>query len=144
FVFTSSGAGLFGFAHHANYAAAKTGLLGLSNVIAIEGAGHGITSNLIAPTARTRIAAGIRPGDISPEDFAHLSRGDASLELPDSPEFITPLVVYLASETCTVTHQIFSASGGRFARVFVAATRGWYGPMDRPATAEEVRDHLPE
>src|SRR5207247_2494569 len=36
FVLTSSGAGLFGFANHANYAAAKSGLLGLSNVVAIE------------------------------------------------------------------------------------------------------------
>jgi len=66
------------------------------------------------------------------------------VELPSAPEFVTPLVVYLASEACDVTQQIFSAAGGRFARVFVGATRGWYGPIDRPATAEDVRDHLAE
>jgi NAD(P)-dependent dehydrogenase (short-subunit alcohol dehydrogenase family) len=144
FVFTSSGAGLFGFGHHANYAAAKAALLGLSNVIAIEGADHGVMSNLIAPTARTRIAAGIRPGDLTEADLAHFARGDKELELPDAPEFVTPLAVYLASDACSVTQQIFSASAGRFARVFVAATRGWYGPVDRPASAEDVHDHLAE
>jgi hypothetical protein len=64
--------------------------------------------------------------------------------LPTAPEFVTPMVVFLASEACDFTQRIYSASGGRFARVFVAATRGWYGPLDDPASAEAVRAHLDE
>jgi NAD(P)-dependent dehydrogenase (short-subunit alcohol dehydrogenase family) len=144
FVFTSSGSGLFGLRHQANYASAKAGIAGLSSVVALEGAEHGILSNAVAPVATTRIVAGMRPQDISADDLASASRGDLELALPDAPEFVSPIVAYLASEACTVTQQIFSAAGGRFARVFVGVTRGWYGPIDTPATAESVRDHLDE
>jgi NAD(P)-dependent dehydrogenase (short-subunit alcohol dehydrogenase family) len=142
FVFTSSGSGLFGLRHQANYAAAKAGLVGLSNVVALEGEPYGIMSNAVAPTATTRIVAGMRPEDIGEDDLARAARGDPALELPTGAEFVTPLVVYLASEACAVTQQIFSAAGGRFARVFVGVTRGWYGPLDEPATAEDIEAHL--
>jgi NAD(P)-dependent dehydrogenase (short-subunit alcohol dehydrogenase family) len=142
FVFTTSGSGLFGCRNQANYVASKAGIAGLSSAIALEGAEHGIRSNAVAPVASTRIVAGMRADDISAEDFAAMSRGDPDLTLPDAPEFVSPLVAYLASEACDVTQHIFSAAGGRFARVFVAATRGWYGPTDAPARAEDIRDHL--
>ena len=144
FVFTSSGSGLFGLTNQANYVAAKAGIAGLSSAVALEGAAHGIRSNVVAPVAITRIAAGMRPDDISETDLALASRGDPSLVLPSAPEFVTPMVVFLASEACDFTQRIYSASGGRFARVFVAATRGWYGPLDEPASAEDVRAHLQE
>lgn len=142
FVFTTSGSGLFGCRHQANYVASKAGIAGLSSAVALEGAEHGILSNAIAPVAVTRIVAGMRPEDITADDFASMSRGDPDLTLPDGPEFVSPMVAYLASEACTVTQHIFSAAAGRFARVFVAATRGWYGPVDAPARAEDIRDHL--
>jgi NAD(P)-dependent dehydrogenase (short-subunit alcohol dehydrogenase family) len=142
FVFTSSGSGLFGLTNQANYVAAKAGIAGLSSAVALEGAAHGIRSNVVAPVAVTRIAAGMRPDDISEADLALAARGDPKLELPTEPEFVTPMVVFLASEACDFTQRIYSASGGRFARVFIAATRGWYGPLDQPASAEDVRAHL--
>jgi NAD(P)-dependent dehydrogenase (short-subunit alcohol dehydrogenase family) len=142
FVFTSSGSGLFGLANQANYVAAKAGVAGLSSAVALEGAPHGIRSNVVAPVAVTRIAAGMRPDDISETDLALAGRGDPKLELPTEPEFVTPMVVFLASEACDFTQRIYSASGGRFARVFVGVTRGWYGPLDQPASAEDVRAHL--
>ena len=144
FVFTSSGSGLFGLAHQANYASAKAGIAGLSSVIALEGRAHGIRSNVVAPTAITRIAAGMRPEDISEEDLALAARGDVDVELPTAPAFVTPLVVFLASEGCDLTQRIYSASNGRFARIFVGVTRGWYGPIDQPASSEDVRAHLAE
>jgi NAD(P)-dependent dehydrogenase (short-subunit alcohol dehydrogenase family) len=144
FVFTSSGSGLFGLANQANYVAAKAGIAGLSSAVALEGAAHGIRSNVVAPVAVTRIAAGMRPDDISPADLALAARGDPGLELPTAPEFVTPIVVFLASEACDLTQRIYSAAGGRFARVFVGVTRGWYGPLDQPASAEDVAAHLSE
>ncbi|MCI0543784.1 MAG: SDR family NAD(P)-dependent oxidoreductase, partial [Actinobacteria bacterium] len=82
FVFATSGSGLFGNFGQANYAAAKMGLVGLSNVIAIEGAKYDIKSNAVAPIARTRMT----------EDLL-----GPLVEMVD-PELVTPLVVYLCSE----------------------------------------------
>ena len=61
-IFTASAAGVFGNFGQANYGAAKMGLVGLSNVLAQEGAKANNTSNVIAPIARTRITDGIRDG----------------------------------------------------------------------------------
>ncbi|HEY5676405.1 MAG TPA: SDR family NAD(P)-dependent oxidoreductase, partial [Myxococcales bacterium] len=56
FLFTGSASAMYGHAWQANYAAAKGGLMGLSHVVAIEGSAYGITSNLIMPTAQSRLA----------------------------------------------------------------------------------------
>lgn len=140
-VFTSSGAGLFGARNGANYAAAKAGLIGLSNSLAIEGAEHGIMSNVIAPAAGTRMAKGIRTEDIG---------SDAQIltdpELPVarwSIEDPVAMGVYLASDQCGTTQTVFSAAAGRFARAFVGVNQGWYPPTDQPATAEQVASALP-
>jgi NAD(P)-dependent dehydrogenase (short-subunit alcohol dehydrogenase family) len=143
FVFTSSGAGLFGNARQAHYMAAKAGLLGLMNAVAIEGEPCGIRANCVLPVAHTRMAQGADPSQIRPQDAARM----AGLErLADTlgPDFVTPLVVFLASDACDLTQQAFSAAWGRYARVFVGVTHGWYGPRAVPPAAEDVRDHLPE
>lgn len=140
-VFTSSGAGLFGNLQQAHYMAAKAGLLGLCNAVALEGAPLGIRANCVLPVAHTRMAEGT---DISILPAEHRARMAGLGEIRDTmrPEFVTPLVVYLASEACTVSQQAFSAVYGRFARVFVGVTSGWYGPSTVPASAEQVRDQL--
>ncbi|MCY1557922.1 hypothetical protein D9M68_948140 [compost metagenome] len=58
------------------------------------------------------------------------------------PEFVTPLVVYLASESCTSTHAIYSAALGRYARAFIGVADGWTGPRDTPVTADELASHF--
>jgi len=107
-VSTSSASGLFGNFGQANYGAAKAGLAGLTRVLAIEGAEHGIAANAIAPIARTRMTEGIL-GDLSPRV---------------SPSSVSPLVAYLASEECSVNGHIYSVAGGRIARIFIGETEG--------------------
>ena len=128
FVFTASASGLFGNFGQANYGAAKLGLVGLSNVLAIEGEKYNIKSNAISPTARTRMTEDI----LGPFN-----------ELVD-PNQVTPLVVYLCSEANEHTHEIFTAGGGRYARVFIGTNEGWFAGQGTVPTVEEVGSRLDE
>ncbi|MFC9981081.1 SDR family NAD(P)-dependent oxidoreductase [Gordonia sp. NPDC127522] len=111
-VLTSSIGGLYGNIGVANYAAAKAGIIGFSNVIAIEGAEQGVRSNVIVPAAVTR-----------------LSEGRDTSSFPDmDPELIAPTVGWLAHETCSVSGDILVAVAGRVARAYVAETRGIHRP----------------
>ena len=96
-IMTSSCAGLFGNFGQANYAAAKMGLLGLAQTLAIEGARHDVRVNVIAPLATSRLTEGVLP----PALLARLQ-----------PEQIAPVVLALSHESCTRTGQIFEVGGG--------------------------------
>ena len=119
FVFISSSAGIFGQPMEAHYAAAKTGLVGLSNVIAIEGAAHGILSNTVLPTGFSRMVT----ETVGDEKFLAESGFMRAIQ----PELVVPLVTFLASRSCTFTHRNYSACAGRFARVFIGLGRGLAG-----------------
>ncbi|MGA8330247.1 MAG: SDR family NAD(P)-dependent oxidoreductase [Mycobacterium sp.] len=122
-VLTSSIGGLYGNRDVANYAAAKAGVIGLSNVAALEGAAEGVTSNVIVPAAVTRMAAGI----------------DTSAYPPMGPDLVAPVVGWLAHESCSVTGEMFIALAGRVARAVVAEGHG----VCRPAwTVEDVGEHV--
>ena len=126
FVHTSSNSGLFGNFGQANYGAAKMGLVGLSNVLAIEGAKYGIQSNVIGPVARTRMTEQL----LGP--LADLV----------APEQVMPMVVFLASEANPYTHEIFTAGGGRYGRIFIGTNPGWFaGPKVVP-TVEEIEANM--
>jgi NAD(P)-dependent dehydrogenase (short-subunit alcohol dehydrogenase family) len=107
-VLTSSIGGLYGNHDVANYAVAKAGVIGLSNVAAMEGAADNVKSNVIVPAAVTRMAEGI----------------DTSAYPPMGAELVAPTVGWLAHETCSVTGEVFIALAGRVARAVVAETPG--------------------
>ena len=126
FVFTASNAGILGNFGQANYGAAKMGLVGLSNVLAIEGMKYGIRSNVIAPVARTRMTEDL----LGP--FADLV----------DPNQVMPMVVYLCSEANEFTHEIFSAGGGRYARFFIGVNQGWFAGKGVVPSVEDIADNL--
>jgi NAD(P)-dependent dehydrogenase (short-subunit alcohol dehydrogenase family) len=122
-VLTSSIGGLYGNHNVANYAAAKAGVIGLSNVAALEGAAEGVRCNVIVPAAVTRMAEGI----------------DTSAYPPMGSELVAPLVGWLAHESCSVTGELFIALAGRVARAVIAESPGVYRPS---WTVEDVGSHL--
>jgi NAD(P)-dependent dehydrogenase (short-subunit alcohol dehydrogenase family) len=122
-VLTSSIGGLYGNRDVANYAVAKAGVIGLSNVAAIEGAPHGVKSNVIVPAAVTRMAEGI----------------DTSAYPPMGPELVAPAVAWLSHESCSVTGEMLVALAGRVATAVVVETPGVYRPSWSIA---EVGEHI--
>jgi NAD(P)-dependent dehydrogenase (short-subunit alcohol dehydrogenase family) len=102
------------------------GLVGLTRVLAIEGARRGILTNAIAPIARTRMTEAIMG-----------EAGDAY-----APELVTPVVVYLAHESCDRNGHIYSVGAGKVNRVFIGSTRGIEDPSLSPETVAAEIDRI--
>jgi NAD(P)-dependent dehydrogenase (short-subunit alcohol dehydrogenase family) len=107
-VLTTSSSGLYGNFGQANYGAAKTGMVGLMNVLAEEGRKQNIRVNTISPTAATRMTEELLP--------------PAALQLM-RPESITPAVEYLLSEDAP-TRTIMGAGAGSFAVIRIIESEG--------------------
>lgn len=108
-VVTTSAAGLYGNFGQTNYSAAKMALIGFMNTLKLEGQKHNIKINAVAPIAATRLTEDILPPDLQ-----------AKLK----PEFVAPLVVYLCSEQCPVTGNIYNAGMGHYSRAAVVTGSG--------------------
>jgi len=105
---TSSSSGLYGNFGQANYGAAKAAMMGLMNVLHLEGARDNIRVNSLAPTAATRMTR-----DLLPPEAADLL----------APESISPGLLYLVSEDAP-SRVILSAGGGCYAQTRVYETEG--------------------
>jgi NAD(P)-dependent dehydrogenase (short-subunit alcohol dehydrogenase family) len=109
---TSSGAGLQGSVGQSAYSAAKAGIAALTLVQAAELARYGITSNAIAPSARTRMTEQV---------FADMMKAPEGGFDAMAPENVSPLVVWLGSaESREVTGQVFEVAGGA-----ISVADGW-------------------
>lgn len=118
---TTSSSGVYGNFGQANYAAAKTALIGLMNVLHIEGAKNNIRINTISPGAATRLTA-----DLLPKAVVDLM----------TPESVVPAAVYLVSEE-TPSRVMLSATAGGFSRTYIYETEGVFLGAEN-CTAEGV------
>ncbi len=109
-VLTSSASGIYGNFGQANYGAAKAGMIGLMNVLHLEGAKNDIRVNVLAPTARTGMTEGLLP--------------PVAAELM-TPESVTPGVLFLVSENAP-SRVILGAGAGVFAVTHIGEAPGVY------------------
>ncbi len=123
-VVTTSSSGLYGNFGQSNYGAAKLGIIGFMNTIKLEGQKNNIHINAISPVAATRMTEGLMP--------------PAMLEKL-KPEYVTPGVVYLASDEAP-TGAILTAGAGAFALSRIYETEGVY-LGEGGLSVEEVRDN---
>ena len=116
---TSSTSGIYGNVGQTNYGAAKAGIAAFSIIAARELRRYGVTVNTLAPSAYTRMTESLR--EYSSED---IERRD--------PKWVSPLIVYLASEKSgDITGRVFQAGNG-----IVAVCEGWR----RGAEVEQLED----
>ncbi|MGV9668150.1 SDR family oxidoreductase [Nocardia niigatensis] len=120
-VVAASTSGLFGNFGQANYGAAKLGLVGLINTLAIEGGRNNILANAIAPLAATRMTE-----DIAPKEMLD--------KLP--PAHVAGVVGYLMSDECEDTATVVVAGGGRVYRVQQFQNKG--AVFAAPPSIDEV------
>jgi NAD(P)-dependent dehydrogenase (short-subunit alcohol dehydrogenase family) len=120
-VMATSTSGIFGNFGQANYGAAKLGLVGLINTLAIEGAKYGILANAVAPMAATRMTT-----DVAPPELLE--------KLPAAQ--VAPVVGYLLSEQCTDTASVYVVGGGNIKRVAQFQNKGV--TFSEPPTVDEL------
>jgi NAD(P)-dependent dehydrogenase (short-subunit alcohol dehydrogenase family) len=120
-VVATSTSGLFGNFGQTNYGAAKLGLVGLINTLALEGAKYNIHANAVAPIAATRMTQDILP----PEVLEKLK-----------PEFVAPVVAYLCTEESGDTGSVFVVGGGKVQRVALFENEG--ADFEDPPSVDQV------
>jgi NAD(P)-dependent dehydrogenase (short-subunit alcohol dehydrogenase family) len=143
-VTVTSSSGMLGAHHQANYAAAKSGMLGLTRAIALDGAEYGIKANVLAPGAlgtRMHLAL-VESATYHADANADLVRNEQAAELL-KPERVSPMVTVLTHPSCPVTGAVLCSWGGWYGRFGVTLNAGWAERVGM-ATAEDLVAHWDE
>ena len=123
-IMTASAAGIYGNFGQANYGAAKLGLHGFAQTLAIEGGKRGVHVNTIAPIAGSRMTETVLPPDLV-----------AALK----PEFVSPLVAWLCHESCEENGSLFEVGGGFVGKLRWERAQGALFRLSRPMTPNAVK-----
>ena len=126
-ILTTSVVGLFGMRGQATYAAAKSAVVGLMRILAIEGAEHGILVNTISPNGYTRM----HPAAVA--DPAWLKQSEATMPVGA----VAPAIVWLASDGCLETNRIYNVEAGAIQRIAIVMGPGFYDPYLTPESIAE-------
>jgi len=137
-VITTTSTGLFGLPDNLAYATAKGALIGFTRSLAVEAAQHGILVNCVAPNAVTRPSTSPAKPNIT------TTRPDPARVQAMQTSLVSPMVAYLAHESCPVNGEILVAGGHRFARWFLAVTPGYRSAADGVPAVEEIAQHWDE
>ena len=143
-VLVSSQSGVFGNPMRANYGSAKTAMIGLMNVIAQE-APPGVVVNTLFPNAQGGRLGGTPLAERP--DIAFLkAAGERSRHFADAmkPDFVAALACYMASRQCDSSQNMYSVLGGKYSRLFVGLTEGWYAPGPDAPSCDDILAHLDE
>lgn len=126
---TSSPSGLHGIFGQANYGAAKASFIGFMNALHLEGSKYNIRTNLLSPSARTRMTEDIGIPEPVLEQL--------------TPEAITTAMLFLVSEDAP-SRAIMSCAGGGYARAYVVETEGVFLPPEEqtPEALAEKWDEI--
>lgn len=143
-VLVSSQSGIFGNPFRANYGSAKTALIGLMNVIAQE-APPGVVVNTLFPNAQGGRLGGT-PLSERPDIAFLKAAGERTRHFAAAmhPNYVAPLACYMASRQCQTSQNMYSVLGGKYSRIFVGLTEGWYSSGSEPPSAEDIVAHLPQ
>lgn len=137
-VLVSSQSGIFGNPFRANYGSAKTALIGLMNVIAQE-APEGVAVNTLFPNAQGGRLGGT-PLSERPDVAFLNAAGERSRHFVEGmkPEFVAALACYMASRQCERSQHMYSVLGGKYSRLFVGLTEGWYSPGPDAPSCDDI------
>jgi NAD(P)-dependent dehydrogenase (short-subunit alcohol dehydrogenase family) len=126
-VLTSSSSGIYGNFGQANYAAAKMAMVGLMNVLHLEGAKYDVRVNTLAPAAATRMTENLTP----PHILALMK-----------PSAVSPMVLFMASEGAP-SKAILAAGSGGYSRIYIMESEGIYLSEDE-RTPESIAARFDE
>lgn len=138
-VITTTSTGMLGLADNLAYATAKGALIGFTRSLAISAQPKGILVNCIAPNAVTRPSeSAVKPNIVTEQKM------DTGRITAMQTDLVSPMVAYLAHESCDVNGEILVAGAKRFARWFMGFTNGWLDESEGVPTPETMLEHWDE
>lgn len=138
-IITTTSTGMLGLPDNLAYATAKGALIGFTRSLAVAAAAKGILVNCVAPNSVTRPSLSADKPNIVTANQMDTARVQAM-----QTDLVSPMVAYLAHESCGVNGEILVAGAKRFARWFMGFTQGWLGDGNGVPTIEDVVTHWDE